>query len=316
MPNPALDTEALSAKSKVFIGRAISSKSLGSIDEYQLWASLALELLGKAALARVHPCLVADPTSSESLFVAAGVSITTDIKTITAKTVFDRLKKIVPRFDSRIETFCLDISKRRNAELHSGELPFFAMRLEAWESRYWHASDTILQYMNLSLEHWLGAADALAPRQLLDEAKAALKAAVRHRVEAAEAAFQKLASKERKLLIGRSELISPQQHAAVFGAAFDATWKVSCPACDSAGIMAGRQVDEVIIETTTDTDSGRWDPAIWETVRRQFDGEEFACLVCDLRLSGSAQIEAADLDASHEDEDEREMEYEEDYGND
>jgi len=27
----------------------------GDLDEYQLWASLALELLGKAALARIHP---------------------------------------------------------------------------------------------------------------------------------------------------------------------------------------------------------------------------------------------------------------------
>ena len=59
--------------------------------EYQLWASLALELLGKFALAQIHPCLVADPQSSVSLFAAAGVNIGTDVKTISAKTVFERL---------------------------------------------------------------------------------------------------------------------------------------------------------------------------------------------------------------------------------
>ena len=41
---------------------AFRSKKGGDVDEYQLWSSLALELLGKAALASIHPSLVADPT--------------------------------------------------------------------------------------------------------------------------------------------------------------------------------------------------------------------------------------------------------------
>jgi len=48
----AIDGNALHSKSKVYIGRALARKGAGDLDEYQLWASLALELLGKAALAR------------------------------------------------------------------------------------------------------------------------------------------------------------------------------------------------------------------------------------------------------------------------
>lgn len=55
--NPSLAPEALYAKSKIYIRRGFRAQSDGDIEEYQLWASLALELLGKAALAKVHPAL-------------------------------------------------------------------------------------------------------------------------------------------------------------------------------------------------------------------------------------------------------------------
>ncbi|HWK32608.1 MAG TPA: hypothetical protein VNR51_02870, partial [Hyphomicrobium sp.] len=57
----AISGDALHAKSKVYIGRALARKAHGDLEEYQLWSSLALELLGKAALARKHPSLVVDP---------------------------------------------------------------------------------------------------------------------------------------------------------------------------------------------------------------------------------------------------------------
>jgi hypothetical protein len=41
----AISGDALHAKSKVYIGRALARKADSDLDEYQLWASLALELL-------------------------------------------------------------------------------------------------------------------------------------------------------------------------------------------------------------------------------------------------------------------------------
>jgi hypothetical protein len=67
----ALSADAPMGKSQAYIGRALTAKAAGSMGKYQLWASLALELVGKAALARIHTCLVADPNSSASLFAAA-----------------------------------------------------------------------------------------------------------------------------------------------------------------------------------------------------------------------------------------------------
>lgn len=312
MPNNvfvAINGDALHAKSKVYIGRALARKGAGDLDEYQLWASLALELLGKAALARKHPSLVVDPTHWQSMFVAAGINVTTDVKTITAKTLFERLAHLVPRFDKTVQKFCQDIAERRNAELHSADLPFRTMRLDAWEARYWHACDTILNQMSSSLEQWLGATDAKAPRQLLDEATQALAAAVKLRVEAAREIFESLKKAERERLAAEAELREPQHQAGIFVGRYGEIWSEKCPACKCRAFMTGEQTGEHISEA-------REAHAIWEVVDREFVGEEFRCPTCDLTLIGSDEIDASGLNYIHEDQQERDMEYEPDYGND
>jgi len=305
----AISDEALHAKSKVYMGRAMTRKTAGDLDEYQLWASLALELLGKAALARQHPCLVVDPLHAPSMFVAAGFNITTDVKTITAKTLFERLTQLVPRFDKVVQKFCMDIAERRNAELHSADLPFKTMRLDAWEERYWHACDTILRHMETSLEDWIGAADAAAPRQLLAEAAAALSAAVKLRVVSHRTAFQELKKAEREKRHVDADLRDPDKQIALFPDRYDEIWIVSCPACACRAFVTGEQTGEDITKETDEY-------GIWETVEREFVGEEFKCPTCDLTLTGSDELDAAGINYIHTDQREREMEYEPDYGND
>lgn len=305
----AISSEALHAKSKVYMGRAMVRKAAGDLDEYQLWASLALELLGKAALSRRHPCLVVDPQHAPSLFVAAGVNLTTDVKTIAAKTLFERLTHLVPRFDKVVQKFCLDIAERRNAELHSADLPFKTMRLEAWEERYWHACDTILRHLDTSLEDWIGAADAAAPRQLLIEAAAALTAAVKLRIEAHRATFQELKKAERERLYAEAELREPDRQVALFPVRHDEIWAEPCPACGCRAFVTGEQTGEDITKEADEY-------GIWEVVDREFVGEEFSCPTCELVLTGSEELNAAGIDYIHTDQQEREMEYEPDYGND
>lgn len=243
------------------------------------------------------------------MFVAAGVNVTTDVKTITAKTLFERLVHFIPKFDKTIQKFCQDIAERRNAELHSADLPFKTMKLDAWEARYWHACDTILHQMGSSLEQWLGAADAAAPRQLLDEAAKALEAAVELRVLAAREQFEALKKMERERLSAEADLREPQHQTSLFKGIYGEIWPEVCPACKCRAFMTGEQTGEDISEE-------RDQDAIWETVNREFVGEEFRCPTCELTLIGSDEIDAAGLNYIHEDQQEREMEYEPDCGND
>lgn len=305
----AINGDALLNKSKVYISRALTRKAANDLDEYQLWASLALELLGKAFLAGKHPSLVVDPTHWQSLFVAAGMRVTTDVKTITAKTLFERLAHVLPRFDKDVQAFAMGLAERRNAELHSGDLPFRTMKLEAWEARYWHACDTILNALTSSLEEWLGADDAKAPRQLLDEAALALESAVLLRLASARTKFEGRKKPEREAAAAAAENLEPHKQHDLFDGSFDEIWAHKCPSCECRGFMAGEQVSEEISED-------RDEYGIWEIVDREFVGEEFRCPTCELSLVGTQEIEAAGLDANYADQQERQMDYEPDYGND
>ncbi|MET3520955.1 hypothetical protein [Mesorhizobium abyssinicae] len=305
----AISSDALLSKSKIYIGRALARKANNDLDEYQLWASLALELLGKAVLAGKHPSLVVDPSHWQSLFVAAGVKVTTDVKTITAKTLFERLVHLVARFDKDVQEFCQGIAERRNAELHSGDLPFRTMNLDAWEARYWHACDTILREMGTSLEEWLGADDAKAPRLLLLEAAQALEASVTLRVESAKKEFLTKKVAVRKALAAAAQALQPSRQSFLFARDLAHVWAYKCPSCECRAFMAGEQTGEDISED-------RDEYAIWEIVDRQFMGEEFQCPTCGLWLDGTDEIEAAELDPTFSDQEERQMEYEADYGND
>ena len=128
--------------------------------------------------AGIHPSLIVDPTHYKSLFAASGINISTDIRTIAAHTLFERCSHLLPAFDESVKNFCEGLSRRRNAELHSGEVPFHGMKLEAWERRYWHAAQLILGMAGSSLDEWLGA-DSTAPKEIVEQAREATGHAVR-----------------------------------------------------------------------------------------------------------------------------------------
>jgi len=89
------DYEALWLKAKSFLNRAMDDEGdERSFDEQALWASLALELLAKAALARVSPLLIAEPTQDgTNLMIASGL-IEGDARftSVRAKTLYSRCR--------------------------------------------------------------------------------------------------------------------------------------------------------------------------------------------------------------------------------
>lgn len=306
--NVAISEEALLGKSRAYIAKALRRKGEQDLEEYQLWASLALELLGKAALANRHPCLVVDPTHSQSLFVAAGVSATTDVKTITAKTLFERLRHLVPSFDENVRQFCQSISERRNAELHSGDAPFKAMKVEVWEARYWYACNIILASMGRDLDDWIGEGEAKEKHELLAIAAERLKAAVMVKIEAAKIKLQGFSQKTREQLIEEAAARSAVHYADLFKWANDNSWEAQCIVCKAKGFLAGDSVSEEVIDET-------YDDGPWETVEITYSADEFACPVCELHLTGQAEVVAAGYELEHTETDERQIEYEPEYGN-
>lgn len=304
----AISFEALHNKSKIYIEKALSRKIGGDLEEYQLWASLALELLGKAALAHKHPCLVADPNHVSSLMVAAGVSITTDVKTIMARTVFERLKLIVVAFDESVRAFCQSITDRRNAELHSGELPFKTMRVEVWEARYWYACSLILTCFGSSFEDWIGSVEAEAPNRILQAKRDATFALVMAKIEEAKTRFAAMRQIERETAVLDATRSPVSAFSSYFDFSNDHEWRQVCPACQTDGWLGGDKWHEEVNEEV-------FGNSLWESVERIYSANEFICPACRLHLQGSDEVEAASIEGNHTELEEREVEHEPDYGN-
>ena len=305
----ALSTDPLMGKSKAYISRALAAKAAGSMGEYQLWASLALELLGKAALAKIHPCLVADPQSFVSLFAAAGMTIGTDIKTIIAKTLFERLTHVSKRFDKKTQEFCINMSLKRNAELHSGEAPFEGVVATSWEGRYWHTAEIILEASDSSLENWLGADRAKAPKEVIAEYTHATEEAAKVRVQTAAEAFAERPKREREEALSKAASLDTWTVRRSFRLVADDIWDTKCPACSSRSFLAGTKYNEEVSEDD-DKESDE------ETVEASYVAEEFLCPSCGLHLDSRDAIAATGLDVDHVETETRQREYEPDYGND
>lgn len=310
--NPSLNRDALYAKSKVYIGRGLRAQANGDTEEYQLWASLALELIGKAALAGVHPALIADPGHSHSLFAACGVQLSPEVRTIAAKTVFDRLTHIEKGFDLRHQTFCEQMAIRRNAELHSGESPFSGMSPEAWEREFWGAVEIVLRIQKESLESWLGSEGAKAPTKIIELAEAALEWAVKNRISHCRQDFEKKYPnpKDRAKLIEESKLIPVWKQMLNLKIDGDGFEQNLCPACGVNGILAGSLwTEEVSEEQDAEDPATEW----WDET---YLVEQFLCPTCIFRVHGRKEIAAANLPEEFEKSEPREREFEPDYGND
>lgn len=308
---PAFDHNALYAKSQLYIRRAFRARTAKDFDEYRLWASLAVELIGKAALARVSPSLVADPTHQESLFAACGLPIGTDYKTIAAKTLFSRIPHISKDFDPQVQKFCEQLALQRNAELHSGEAPFVGAAPEIWEREYWYAVSMLLKAQGQDLDSWLGAEEAAAPKEALAAAEHAVMQAVAQRVERLRAHFLEAHKNptKRAQLIADSQNIRPWEHYKEFSINNDDYVSQKCPACGAIGVLGGILWSEEVSEEQDDDD-----PTV-EYVDKTYLSEEFRCFTCGFVADGRREVLGAGITEEFYKTDTRERQFEPEYNN-
>lgn len=308
----ALSHEALLTKSAVFARRSLDAKRRQSLDEHQLWAAGALELLAKAQLANIHPSLVVEPSNENSMLEANGISTGTAVRTIHARRAYTLLKHTVPGFSNVLFQHCTRLAERRNAELHSGEAACSGMDSATWEGMVWHAADLILDALGMDLGHWLGA-QADEPLKELKEYRQAQKAAAQSKIDLAAQAFKaakhgKLSGEKFKELVTETARLPIQMEE--FRYSYDRYWRQECPACHTIGVAAGSLAWEEQAEDQSDLEFG------YELVECGYLPTEFHCPTCKLGLVGELAMQAAGLDDTHVEQQEREIEYEPEYGND
>jgi hypothetical protein len=126
-----------------------------TFDERALWASLALELLAKASLARVSPLLIASPTEEgTNLLIASGlVEGQARFDSVKAHTLYSRCHQAFRPFN---EKEAQTITWARNEYLHGGSAVFTAIPADAWWPRYWAQAFILVNAQDKVLEELVG----------------------------------------------------------------------------------------------------------------------------------------------------------------
>ena len=286
------DYDAIFNKSRHFIARAIRHRNFGEYDEFQLWAAFSLELLGKAALAFIHPSLIADPNSPESMFAACGRPYSTNHRTIMAKTVFERLRHVSRTFDRTDKDFCISMSQRRNAELHSGAAPLAEMPLDTWLPRYWLTCKRVLQMQQKEMEDWVGTDEAADADRIISEAISVIEQVVQTRIANHRQRFRERFrdddSRQRFIedTVSRNivshDWFSPRL-------VFEAVDEHACPSCTCIGAIAGEEWETV--ETGEHEPEEPW----LQWVDTHYGTLAFKCQACDLALQSAQEVVAAGI---------------------
>ncbi len=200
---------------------------------------------------------------------------------------------------------------RRNAELHSGESPFIAMKLDTWERDYWGIAVLLLEMQGKTLDSWLGADAAQAPSELVTQANQAKELEINDRIMRAGEEFhdRNKSSKQKQQAFEAAANVRWWELAPYKSVAYDADDSHQCPACNGPGILMGYEWSEEVV------DQYPGDEEYLELVETAYLVEDFYCPACKLQLFGATEVDYAGLPETFEMQEERTREYMEEYNN-
>src|SRR5258708_31250076 len=140
--------DSLWQKTREYMQKALDEDRDGPL--FPFWSTLALELLCRATLAKIHPALLADPQGDNILY-AFGYGTVKNPKSIPSKTLFLRCQAVVTEFTDEDVKFCMSMVERRNAELHSGSSAFDDLPTSFWMARYFRVCKILLSFQSRDL---------------------------------------------------------------------------------------------------------------------------------------------------------------------
>ncbi|WP_316779942.1 hypothetical protein [Streptomyces sasae] len=288
------DHEALWIKAKLFLNRAMDDGSR-SFDEQALWAALALELLAKAALARVSPLLIAEPNEEgTNLLIASGlVKGEARFTSVRAKTLMARCHKAFKPFD---QAEAEKIINGRNEYLHSSGAGFMAIPPHAWWPRYWAQAAILVTALDRDIDELVGSdREPTVTKHLEQNAK--------NLEQRTEALIERAKQRRQQWLDGTlpAKVAAEWKTGLYLSATMGHSVTVTCPACESDGLLEGDDVANVEINhppirgygLDEEYDSHYLDDV---SVTLTIAADHFSCPGCQLVLNSYDLINQAGLD--------------------
>jgi hypothetical protein len=276
------DADAIWQKAKLFVARAEAEEQEGAL--FPFWSILALELIGRAVLASVHPVLLADPRDPENILHVFDLGGAGRPRSVPAATVFRRCARIVDDFTDADIRSAAALIELRNEELHGGGTPFANLSTAVWLAEYYRISQLLLRALQRDLGDLFGAEQAKAAQMMIDAADEVLVSEVNEEVAVARRAFEQLSEQE--------QTTRRQAAARAVQTELDASWAphrmgrtVDCPACASGAWIAGEFV-------RSGEPSAEDDAIVQEIVKLP---TRLDCGACGLTLNGHNRLHALGL---------------------
>lgn len=249
---------------------------------FPLWCSIALEMLCRATLAFIHPALLADPTKgSNILYVFGFYNEKEPAKSISIKTVLDRLTKIIDLFTIKEYDICMNFMERRNSELHSGSAAFEDYPTNIWLADFYRICNILITFQNKEMKDWLSDDDARIALEMIKKDYNKIKITVKKLLATHKDNFYRKPKADQKILREKAN------QSFLFGFRLTGIHSshISCPVCKSKALISGQIARSN--EPYLDGD---------EIVRQiSILPTDFHCRACELKLSGYDQLQAADL---------------------
>lgn len=278
--------ETLLKRSGEAVRRAIRHYVADEYDQFLMQAALGFELLGKARLCAIHPCLIVDRDFDSFLHVCAAAKHAKrapwNIKTISATEVLIRCVQLNPSLNEFKLRLTL-LAEYRNSAIHLGEI------VDGERKEIFHAflvsTSLVSGDLGIDRAEFFGEYEQLVATHL-DDSLADANREVAEKVALAKATF------ERRYSALDEKMIELVRKTVELGYPVDKYERIlfECPACENNGLLSGTY--DVDWEADYDDESGLATNA-YPVVTMTASG--FSCGFCDLRLDGAAELTASGL---------------------
>lgn len=301
------DHNALLLKARLFLNHAMDHDEPRTFDERALWASLALELLAKAALARVSPVLIAAPNEEgTNILVASGlVQGEARFTSVQAHTLFSRCAKAFKPFNS---DEARAIANARNDYLHGAAPTYTAIPEAAWWPRYWAQARILINACDQILDDLVGTDRVPEVESHLASNKKNIEFRYQMLIER---------SRQRLHLLQTGQLRAAEaaewarHREGDLSARLEYSTAANCPACGGPGLIEGEDVEnaEEHVEWLSEDDYDAW-------MELTIGSSYFSCDRCRLVLDSYELIAEAQLPEAFDVRTEVGDYWEPEYGND
>ena len=229
--------DSLLSKAKVFMEKAFQEDK--DSPYFGIFSALGLELLARAAVANVHPVLLAEPdiTQKNALYALELNGATSSPKSIMTKHVINLCGILVPEFNTDLQKLALAMTEVRNEELHTGGAAFLEYNQDYWISGFYKACQVLAESMGESLISLFGKDRAAEAKTLVSEGDALVKKTVMDRISARKKTFEEDLQSDR----GKIEGLIERTKKEAFAHSHYGYHIVDCPCCGNLAWIHGKE---------------------------------------------------------------------------